>query len=187
MEEIIVSRSQVITTRNVEIGDKIAVSLEGLGDFTVTAHKITEKGILFIFDDYVINHPMNVMRTNIGGFDNSDLKKWIDTALFEAFPGYLKERMADLSIPTIGELFGWDDKWNIEHYEPDEDEQLPLMKERRNRIGFYRNKFECGWLRNAAKRGFSSVYFALVGNVGRASYSGASASFGVRPEFWLVK
>lgn len=187
MKEIVVSRSQVITTRNVEIGDKIAVSLEGLGDFTVTAHKITEKGILFIFDDYVTKHLMNVKCTNTGGFDNSDLKKWIDTALFEAFPRYLKERMADLSIPTIGELFGWDDKWNIEHYEPDEDEQLPLMKERRNRIGFYRNEFECGWLRNAAKRGFSSANFARVDYYGDADYLGASASFGVRPEFWLVE
>lgn len=187
MEGIVVSRNQVITTQKVEIGDKIVVSLAGLGDFPATAHKITEKGILFIFDDYVICRTMNDRNTNAGGFDNSDLKKWIDTFLFEAFPEYLKERIADLSIPTIGELFGWDDEWDREHFEPDQDEQLPLMKQRRNRIGFYNNEWEWGWLRNAAKREFSSAYFASVGSDGYAGCNNASYSFGVRPEFWLVK
>lgn len=187
MEEIVVSRNQEIATQKVEIGDKIAVSLAGFGNFTATAHKINEKGVLFIFDEYVDCRGMNNEDTNAGGFDKSDLKKWMDTSLFKAFPEDLQERIADLSIPTVGEIFGWDDEWDREHFEPDQDEQLSLMKQRRNRIGFYNNELEWGWLRNAVKRKFSSTYFALVHSSGHANYYHASYSIGVRPEFWLVK
>ena len=61
------------------------------------------------------------------------------------------------------------------------------MKQRRNRVAYYKNDCEFGWLRNATKRNFSSAGFALVGNGGSAYFNGASASFGVRPEFWLVR
>lgn len=105
----------------------------------------------------------------------------------EAFPEELRHRIVDLSIPTIGELFGHDDEWDNEHFEADTDEQLPLMKERRNRIAFFENNWEWGWLRNAMKEKFSSAYFARVGNFGDADSYHASNSCGVRPEFWLVK
>lgn len=61
------------------------------------------------------------------------------------------------------------------------------MKQRRNRVAYYKNNCEFGWLRNATKRNFSSAYFAVVGNFGGADYGGASYSFGVRPEFWFEK
>ena len=57
--------------------------MNGLGDFTATAHKITDKGVLFIFDDYVVSKAMNEANTNEGGFEESDLKKWIDSVLLE--------------------------------------------------------------------------------------------------------
>ena len=130
---------------------------------------------------------MNNQRTNEGGYEESDLKKWIDTVLLAAFPEELKSRIDDLSIPTVGELFGHDDEWDNEHFEPDEDEQLPLMKERKNRVAYLNNKWEWGWLRNAVKQEFSSAYFAIVGHNGNAGYGGASDSCGVRPEFWVVR
>ena len=61
------------------------------------------------------------------------------------------------------------------------------MKQRRNRVAYYKNDCEFGWLRNATKKEFSSAGFADVGNDGNAVYDGASSSYGVRPEFWLVR
>ena len=187
MENIKVSRRRELETREVMVGDQILVSLAEIGDFTATAHKIADKGVLFIFDEYVTSRPMNNLRTNDGGYEKSALKKWIDTVLLAAFPETLKSRIADLSIPTVGELFGHDDEWDNEHFEPDEDEQLPLMKERKNRVAYLNNKWEWGWLRNAVKQEFSSAGFANVGTDGTANYGGASNSLGVRPEFWVVR
>ena len=174
-------------TKEIVVGDQILVSLAELGDFTATAHKITDKGVLFIFDDYVTSRPMNNKNTNKGGYEKSDLKKWIDCVLLEAFPEELKNRIADLSIPTVGELFGHDDEWNNEHFEPDTDEQLLLMKERRNRVAYLNNEWEWGWLRNATKEEFSAASFARVNGGGDPVYGRASDTFGGRPEFWLVR
>ncbi|MCM1179353.1 MAG: DUF6273 domain-containing protein [Clostridium sp.] len=187
MENIKVLRKQETETKEILLGDQILISLNGLGDFTATAHKITDKGVLFIFDDYVVSKAMNEANTNEGGFDESDLKKWIDSVLLEAFPSELKDRIADLSIPTVGELFGHDDEWDNEHFEPDDDEQLPLMKERRNRVAYLKNEWEWGWLRNATKKKVSSAYFASVSLFGRTGSNLATDSYGVRPEFWLVR
>ena len=107
--------------------------------------------------------------------------------LLAAFPETLKNRIADLSIPTVGELFGNDDEWDNEHFEPDEDEQLPLMKERKNRVAYLNNEWKWGWLRNATKKSVSGTCFASVDNYGSADYYCASFSLGVRPEFWLVR
>ena len=61
------------------------------------------------------------------------------------------------------------------------------MKQRRNRVAYYKNDCEFGWLRNATKKEFSSASFARVNNNGDTYYTGASNSRGVRPEFWLVR
>ena len=61
------------------------------------------------------------------------------------------------------------------------------MKQRRNRVAYYKNDCEFGWLRNATKNEFSSAGFAVVGNDGNSGYCDASDSLGVRPEFWLVR
>lgn len=103
------------------------------------------------------------------------------------FPAVLKQRMTGLSIPTLGEICGWGYEWDRNHIEADGDEQLPLMKQRRNRVAYYKNECECGWLRNATKKEFSSAYFAGVNDCGLTNYGGASNSYGVRPEFWLEK
>lgn len=103
------------------------------------------------------------------------------------FPEVLRNHMTGLTIPTLGEICGWGDNWDKEHIEPDDDEQLPLMKQRRNRVAYYNNDCACGWLRNATKKEFSSANFAHVVSYGNAYYDNASGSYGVRPEFWLVR
>lgn len=179
-----VLRKVKISTEDVKIGDQIEISLSGgLGNFTATAHKITDAGVLFLFDDYVISMPMNERSTKEGGFEHSDLKKWMDDFLIKAFPVWLKGRISNLTLPSVGELFGHGDEWNEGHFEPDSDKQLPLMKERKNRVAYFNNEIEWGWLRNAVN---SSATFAFVDNNGTARYFTASYSNGVRPEFLLV-
>ena len=176
-----------ILPADIKVGDKLMVPLGKLGNFTATVQKITNDKVLFIFDDYVAKRPMNEDGGNAGGYDKSDLKKWIDTELYNMFPAVLKQRMTGLSIPTLGEICGWDDEWDRNHIEADGDAQLPLMKQRRNRVAYYNNDCAWGWLRNATKKEFSSAYFAIVHDFGLSDYHGASNSGGVRPEFWLVR
>lgn len=171
----------------IKVGDKMIVPLGKLGNFTATVQKVTNDKVLFIFDDYVAKRPMNEDGGNAGGYSQSDLKKWIDTELYNMFPAVLKHRMTGLSIPTLGEICGWADKWDRDHIEADGDEQLPLMKQRRNRVAYYKNDCEWGWLRNTTKKEFSSAACAFVDDCGYAVYITASASAGVRPRFWLVR
>lgn len=176
-----------ILPADIKVGDKLMVPLGKLGNFTATVQKITNNKVLFIFDDYVVKRPMNEDGGNAGGYSKSDLKKWIDTELYNMFPAVLKQRMTGLSIPTLGEICSWDDEWDRNHIEADGDEQLPLMKQRRNRVAYYNNNCAWGWLRNATKKEFSSVAFANVAAYGNTACNGASNSRGVRPEFWLVR
>lgn len=172
---------------SMKVGDKITVDLKDMGKFEATAHEVTDESVLFIFDDYIAERPMNESNTNAGGYEESDLKKWIEHELFSKFPVELKARLTELTIPTVGQVVGWDDEWDKEHFEADGDEQLPLMKLRKNRVAYLNNECKWGWLRNAVKKEYSSAYFALVSHGGYANCYYASYSNGVRPEFRLVK
>lgn len=180
-------RKQKIETANIQVGDQMVIPLAELGEFTATAHKVTDEGVMFIFDEYVICRPMNNRSTNKGGFEKSDLKKWMDTVLLMAFPEELRDKIYGLTIPTVGQIVGHEDEWDNKNLEPDSDEQLPLMKECKNRIACFEDQLTWGWLRNATKEEFSSAGFAYVYFDGTTSFNSASNSYGVRPEFWLVK
>ena len=170
-----------------KVGDQIVIPLGDIGIFTATAQKVTYGKVLFLFDDYITKRPMNKHGSNEGGYEESNLKKWIENDLFKMFPKNLRDHISGLSIPTLGEICGWDDEWTREYIEADSDEQLPLMKQRRNRVAYYNDKFERGWLRNATKEDFSlAAAFAMVSCYGNAGYCDASTSCGVRPRFWLV-
>lgn len=173
--------------KDAEVEDKTTIKLDGLGEFAATVHKVTDDKVMLIFDDYVAKRPMNESGTNKGGFEDSDLNKWLHTEFVKALPYSIRARLTDVTIPTVGEMFGWDDEWDRNHFEADNDKQLPLMKQKRNRVAYYNNECECGWLRNATKKEFSSAYFAGVRYDGLSGYDGASYSSGVRPEIWLVK
>lgn len=180
-------RKQKIETANIQVGDQIVIPLAELGEFTATAHKVTDEGVMFIFDNYITCRPMNNRSINKGGFEKSDLKKWMDTVLLMAFTEELRDKIYGLTLPTVGQIVGHEDEWDNKNLEPDSDEQLPLMKECKNRIACFEDGLTWGWLRNATKEEFSSAGFAFVRGSGRAGYGGASYSCGVRPEFWLVK
>ena len=185
--ESIFGKVYSILPDDIAIGDQIEIPLGNLGTFTATVQMVKDDKVLFLFDDYIVKRPMNENGSNEGGYEKSDLKKWIKNDLFKMFPKALRKHMTGLTIPTLGEIYGWGDNWDKEHIEPDSDEQLPLMKQRRNRVAYYINECSSGWLRNAMKKEFSSAPFAIVGNGGNTTCDGASNSLGVRPEFWLVR
>lgn len=173
--------------KDAEVGDKTIIKLDELGEFTATVHKVTDDKVMFIFDDYVTKRPMNESSTNNGGFEASDLNKWLHTEFIKALPYSIRGRLTDVTIPTVGEMFGWDDECDRNHFEEDNDKQLPLMKWIRNRVAYYNNKYWYGWLRNATKKEFSSADFATVYSGHSSDCNDASIALGVRPEIWLAK
>ena len=55
MEKINIMRMHKEEVYEIQLGDKIIIFLKEFGEFTATAHKITDEGVLFIFDDYVLS------------------------------------------------------------------------------------------------------------------------------------
>lgn len=164
-------------------GDKVGIELKGLGTFNATVVEAAPCRVRIMFDDYVAKRPMNEIDTNEGGFEASDLKKWLNTELFEAFPQEFKERMNEITIPSIGDLTGWHDIKDTTGIETDDDIIIPLMYSIRNRLAFYKNYFACGWLRNAIT--VMSTSFASIDPDASILEGHASCKYGVRPEFWL--
>ena len=179
-----VFRRQEIKTENIQVGDQIIIPLDAFGKFTVTAQKVTDRGIMFMFDDYVARRPMNSSNTNKGGFEESELKKWMDTVLFMAFPDELRDKIYGLTLPSVGQIVGSESTIALE---PDTDEQLPLMKGCKNRVASFEDHLAWGWLKNAVKEAYSLTDFALVDIYGGVEYCDAAYLFGVRPVFWVVK
>lgn len=177
-QEIICSYDEV------EVGDQININLTGLGEFTATAQKITDKGIVFLFDDCVADMPINNSDVNEGGYKESGLCKWINTELLNAFPDEIKSRIINLTIPTYGQMFGHDTFYD--KFEPDEDEQFPLMKKRKNSVTNFKGDYEWYWMQNATKKKVSSAYFAFAYASGIAHYNYATSYIGVRPVFLLA-
>ena len=187
-----VLRKQETETSNIQMGDQIIIQLTGFGEFTATAQKITDKGTLFLFDDCVAEQPMNKKPTNEGAYEKSDLYKWINTVLLSAFPEDVRTRIDNLTIPTYGQMFGHN-AWYALSIKPDGDEQLPLMKERKNRIADFNGNYEWYWMQNTMKsylgqhlKEVATFNFTYVDDRGYTSGIDASNSYGVRPVFLLV-
>ena len=189
--EVYTSKTPLFAKRTVEeldeeigMGDQIRVGRK----YTATCQNISKAGALFLLDQYLDQDiPMNGENTNEGGYEKSDLRAWLQTEeALKPFKAY-RERMAKfengdiLRIPTHAEIFGEED---AEEFGEIPGEQWQRIKDRKSRIAFRKGEWEWGWLQN--KRKGSASHFALVGCVGAAYHSGASASLGVRPAFLII-
>lgn len=173
---------------SIDVGDQITIPLEGLGTFTATAQMIRGGDVLFLFDDYITLRPMNKGDTNAGGYNGSDLKEWISTELYNMFPENLRKKLRGLTIPTVGEICGWNSNESLyKILDGDIWDQFPLMKNIRNRVSYYNNAPMGGWLRNPTKAGFSSRGFAVVDSTGSVDWVTAPVPRGIRPMFWLIE
>ena len=182
LKKWIPSHKPVVSKAKHKVGDQISFDLKGFGHYTATAQKVNDDGsAMFLFDTILPEERcMNDERTNAGGFGKSDLKKWIDTKLLPAFPDDIRDQIRELTIPTIGQIFG-KDEWCEDVFVPDQDEQWPLMKTAEGRRAKRNGDYDWYWLQNATKKDVSAANFAAVYYYGFANYDSASASHAVRP------
>ena len=174
-------------TDNFKVGDIISFTLTDGEKVRARAVKKEDGGMLFCcIDCLATEYSMNVNDGNEGGYEVSDLRKALNSEILNRFPPNIRNLMQPMAygdllrIPTEMEIFGAN-----EYGEPDDAEQWPCMKKRRNRIAFQGNNgdWEWYWLQN--KRRDSASSFCGVHSVGTASARYASSSYGVRPVFLL--
>jgi hypothetical protein len=123
---------------------------------------------------------MNEENTNEGGWDESDLRNYLNTKILKEFPKALLNRMKPiyeddlLTLPSIEDIYG---EWDFDSWEPKEgaEPNWPLMKYRQ-----YRCKGNW-WVRSAGCD--TATYFCAVNTGGDASCSIASVSDGLAPAF----
>lgn len=181
-----------ITTHEFQIGDQIVVDLKGFGKFTATAQKIMNHGmVLFLMDECVCKERMCESSKFTGDFAESSLRKWMNETLFESFPDDLKEHMVPfddgdfLTIPTYGQIYGHD-YWYKEHANPDQDEQLPLMKHQKYKLSYYEDKVSWYWLKNTLHNAHYSC-FCVATDYGSGNFENSPLHrVGVRPVFVLT-
>lgn len=179
-----VIRSQTVETRKVQVGDQILIKLKNKWyTFSATAQQITKDGIIFMFDECVAKRRMNSEQTSDGGYDASELKKWVETELLDEFPDDIRDDIGYITLPAYSQISPHDSFYNI-YIEPDANKRFRLMKNRKNRIADYENTSTPYWVKNAAKETVPAS-FALVDSDGIAICRDASYPFGIRPIFLL--
>ncbi|MCC8043883.1 MAG: DUF6273 domain-containing protein [Clostridiales bacterium] len=174
-----IKRTIGIKTDEYMIGAVIAFKLKTGEKVQAMAMERIGNSTLFLLVDCLNDEAqMNATNTTEGGYEKSDLRKWLNKEVLSQFPTKIRKRMVQLengdylSIPAKANIFGTADK---ECWEP--------MKKRRNRIAYHGKdeELEWYWLRDVV----SASGFANVSNNGNASYGSASGVNGVRP-FFLI-
>lgn len=184
-----VKRTLKMKVRHYEVGD--IISFKMLTGEKVELMAMEQKGdvMQFCFVDCLgTEYPMNDDCSNEGGYDESKLRKILNSDILSRFPNKILARMVKfengdfLSLPTEKEMFG---KNIYGEDEPENVKQWKPMKKRRNRIAFRGLKEEWEWyfLKNKVKESASD--FCLVYDDGNATYIGAGDSCGVRPTLLL--
>lgn len=171
-------------TGGFKVGDQIHIGKH----YTATCQKVGKNGVIFMFDQYLdSNRIMNYQRTNEGGYEASDLRKFLKKFVMDSMFDEIREMMIPfkktgdlLRIPTAEEMFG--PEKGGEYCETlSHKKQWPLMKDRRNRLAFYGEEQGAGWgwLQNKSED-YSAARFVLVNNDGGATVSSASGINGIR-------
>ena len=136
--------------------------------------------MLFLLDDCLNEaRAMNKSGSTKGGYEESDLRKWLNT-IDLTMPEKLLNKMTPLehgdflSLLDMKETFGLDTDYNPVPG------QIPWLKDRRHRVADRRGEdYEYCWLRDVV----SGASFANVNAVGNANSYNASNTSGVRPCF----
>lgn len=179
-----------IKSSDLRLGDRIDVYLSDLGVFKATVQDVVKDDennltyVTFMFDKCICDRCMNAARTNLGGYDTSDMKSWLDDTVFNLFPDELKNIMTRLTLPTYEMIFGVDE-WGKRSLKITNDTQFVLMKDRRNRVSDFCNEPDSYWVRNPASQSIDAESFGLVYADGTPSLSSAVYPYGVRPIFTI--
>lgn len=188
-----VKRNMMVDIELFEVGDIIKFKLNDGEKVQAMAVKETSKGMLFMLVDclakeYPMFTSLEDMTEDYFTYENSDLRKALNSEIIARFPEKIRSRMVTLDngdmlrIPTEREIFG-ENVYGQE--ESDTVKRFKPMKKRRNRIAFQGKEgaWEWYWLMNRHKDSASD--FASVNIGGNATYNGASYPCGVRPVFLL--
>lgn len=181
-----ITRKTEIETTEVQVGDQIQV-----GRYTATCQAVPAAGYaLFLLDQY-LDKGMAYNRNGktAGGYAASDVRRNLNSPhILEIFGGLslVPHENGDLlRLATYGEMFGHDEWYKSGAVEPDNDEQWPLMTDRRNRVADREGEpYEWGWLQNICVRSAASACDVYAH--GNADAWDASNVIGVRPAF-IVK
>lgn len=178
---------------NKEVGFKVGDQIQIGQYYTATCQKVGKNGAIFMFDQYLKDtQVMNQQRTNEGGYEASDLRKFLKGLTMSSMFDKIREMMVPfkktgdlLRIPTAEEMFGPEEAHK--YYEIlSLKKQWPLMKDRHNRIAFREEdqKLEWCWLQNKYKE--SDGHFAYVISNGDSGHYDANFAYGVRVVFRLL-
>lgn len=188
-----VKRNMMVDVELFEVGDIIKFKLNDGEKVQAMAVKETSKGMLFMLVDclakeYPMFTSLEDMTEDYFTYENSDLRKALNSEIIARFPEKIRSRMVTLDngdmlrIPTEREIFG-ENIYGQE--ESDTVKRFKPMKKRRNRIAFQGKEgaWEWYWLMNRHKDSASN--FAFVDSSGLANSCCASNPTGVRPVFLL--
>lgn len=183
-----VKRTVKMKVNHYEVGDVISFKLTTGEKVELMAMEQKGDVMQFCFVDCLATKcSMNDDDTNEGGYDESKLRKKLNSDILSTIPNKILARMVKfengdwLSIPTEKEIFGknvyGENKENVKQWEP--------MKLKKNRIALQGLNGNCGWylLKNKSVQSASS--FCYVSNNGNASNGSAGSSGGVRPTLLL--
>jgi len=177
---------EISLIKHYEVGDVLDFQQEGKEHIKVLLVDRYANGMFVGFSVDCLSElkPMNGEDSNRGGYDASDLFKYLNSNEFmNILPDRLRDRVEAVRIPLVEEMFGSDDDYEDINVTV---KQLELMKARRNRIAFQgcdSNNWCWYWMMNRRKD--SAADFAVVYYNGGAGYSVASHACGVRPVFLL--
>lgn len=154
-----------------------------------------ENEVAFVIEDCLDeSHVMNEEYTNAGGWRDCDMRKYLNSEIYDLLPDDLKAVITDRTITQEKdgeELTSTDKLWLLSLTEVGEDcetdkgdVRFSLFKDERSRVKQQSGETVWYWLRSPLAS--SSTAFCDVGNGGGAYASNANRSFGVAFGF-LIK
>lgn len=170
-----------------QIGDIIRFTLLTGEAIEAQCQRVDHKGATFCLTHCLEEErPINEENTNEGGWDESDLRKWLNEKLINDFPSDIRKRMKPiykddlLTLPSVEDVFG---DWDYDEWEPKEEglnnRNWPLMEKRQ-----YRAKGNWWWERSAFYA--NATGFCRVNTNGYATNRYASSSIGLAPAFLIA-
>ena len=170
------------------VGDVISITLKNDEKIRIVVAGINTykpNEVVFTFKDILSKEaPMNKENTKAGGYDASNMAKYLDTEVFALLPDDLqkviKERRGHkLWLHSRWEIFGSDGYCIC----PTDDVHLPYYKKTENRIKPRDGELDWWWLASPCEA--KAALFCYVSASGNARRWGASYSSGVAPGFCI--
>ena len=123
-----------------QIGDIIRFTLLTGEAVEAQCQRVDPEGATFCLTHCLEEEqPMNEEDTNKGGWDESDLREYLNTEILNSFPESIRSKMKPiykddlLTLPAVEDIFG---EWDFDRWKPKEgaEPNWPLMKHRQHLV-----------------------------------------------------